>query len=318
MTLPQGPSPLLALPRELRDKIYHHAFAQCAFESRERDIAFKICYGRYGAGKKKPLWVLANKQILSEAVTQFYRHARLTVYWTLACDKKFINPIFPISRFEKLTLDMFLEVKSAGEKIEIGPGRKHLDFDPGLRRILKALERSHTHLRQLSIRFDIGVDDMAEEVEYHPLPNVAGIKEGCVDLSYLEAFGTSLDKVELTLGECQVMASQNHNQLEAYAVIIPLIKRELIRLVQAMVGGQGCTVKDYMTSYTYWSVQAQKRSTRSTEKYQARLALSAWRDFQHETRGDLYILQPCSNEDVLHWKCERTKTSITIPKRKSL
>jgi hypothetical protein len=214
---------------------------------------------------------------------------------------------------------MFLDVKTVvqedGSKIaHVVPDRKYLDFDPGLRIILKAMQYQASNLKELSIRFDIGVDDMAEEPDYRTFPNPADIKEWKIDLSYLEAFGTSLEKVTLTLGEPQIWMRQNYQQLSAYSLIIPFVQHELIKLSKNMAGRHGGSVRDYMSYETYWNVEARPNESRIVQENLNHLGLTAWRVFEYDERGKLYNLLPSTDGRFVSWKCDGTNDCITIPK----
>lgn len=70
-------SPLLCLPRELRDYLYDTLFVGSCFQFEQLDLITVLSYdGSTSESRRLPSWLLTNKQILHEGLEQFYRQAR--------------------------------------------------------------------------------------------------------------------------------------------------------------------------------------------------------------------------------------------------
>src|SRR5690349_20851938 len=73
-------SPFLTLPREIRDTIYSLCFLPGNYVFQELEHQFKIRLVRNHRNYRErfPCWMLASKQVLDEAMQQFYRDAVFT------------------------------------------------------------------------------------------------------------------------------------------------------------------------------------------------------------------------------------------------
>ncbi|KAF2177450.1 hypothetical protein K469DRAFT_755104 [Zopfia rhizophila CBS 207.26] len=316
--MPSPTSPFFKLPSELRDHIYHICFLGYEYVFQEQTVDFHVKYGTLVHGRGRLSWMFSSKQFLSEALTQFYREAQLSSYHNFSCGAPRCRyPTLTVSRFEKLDLSFFLDVKTieaddGTKRAKVVPDRKYLDFDPGLRLMLKILEGQKSCLKDLTIRVEMGLDDMAEEPEYRPFPSPDTVQGWEIDLSYLKAFGTELGRVEFILCESTISTYRGAEDVQAYIIVVPLVQRELERLSKAMVGGRGWNIEDRISRDTYWHLEARPDLHGEKKGSAEHTGLKSWRNLSYSDKGCLHRPLPSTSDGTMEWICDTTGRRISV------
>ncbi|KAF2648890.1 hypothetical protein K491DRAFT_722164 [Lophiostoma macrostomum CBS 122681] len=88
------PSPLLLLPRELRDAIYSSSFLEGCYVFKQATLTVEVCLGDSIAlgwnidhYRRLPIWLVACKQSSSEGLSQFYHEAICSGFRGMRCAK---------------------------------------------------------------------------------------------------------------------------------------------------------------------------------------------------------------------------------------
>ena len=198
-----APPGLFKLPRELRDYIYHLCFLSSGFGYIEGDLVVDVCYGQQ-RWASKPRWIWTNKQVLDEALVQFYRHAHLKSYVHNRSQGRPSDqhPVFTVGRLQKLELwhDIGVSVTEGddGRRLAtIALGAPEKSIDPGLQGMLGTLARRGSAIKDLRVSFEMGVD--VESQQYLPFPAPDSIDEWTIDLSPLLGLGANLRNVQFNL-----------------------------------------------------------------------------------------------------------------------
>ncbi|KAF2119507.1 hypothetical protein BDV96DRAFT_347738 [Lophiotrema nucula] len=274
-------SPLLLLPRELRDRIYHLSLLDEEFTFYDKKIKFTVRHGTYFHGRNRPSWMFACRQLCDEALTIFYKGARLQSYHLSGRDNAHPNQYFSVSRLASLQLELFLGTKvveiagSEKKRAEVVPGKTYCDPDAGLRFLLEALEGEKSSLKHLKIVFEMGRDIYEEDPYYIALPDPDSISDWVIDLSYLEGFGNSLENFEFVLRQTE-MVGRSGGQHQGWMIVVPLIQTELIRLAKIMVSGSELRIRDKILPGPSWHLDVRRASNKESTENLNFLGLQDW------------------------------------------
>jgi len=256
-------SPLLTLPRELRDIIYHYAMLDTSICFYDRYMKVRAYYGDVYGPRSQPRWMFACRQIRDEAAAQFYLYARLHSYveeFQLYND----NSIFSLARFRVLEFKVYFEVKTSyiedvehrgtadvnmKRRVLIKLGRSYPGCDLNFRLLRSTLlGRQSIALQKLVLDFRFDLPTISNMSGLFPNPD--NVSMWVNDLAALEGFapnGHILEALEIKFGAVS-MPQDMEQQLRAHMIVVPALKWELVRLAKTLLGGvsRGWSITDRM------------------------------------------------------------------------
>ncbi|KAF2111289.1 hypothetical protein BDV96DRAFT_650386 [Lophiotrema nucula] len=249
-------SPLLRLPRELRNQVYDSLFRGSCFKFTRKRIQVTLSYGSpIEASTSLPVWLLTSKQVLKEGLDQLYHTARCTrclrepnvpgLKFSLETGRyeKQPEPVDNPRKLLSLTSIRALDLKD----IQLSTYTTHPHVTPatfyicdrdGIRFLLQHLLAEGVTLNHLKLTLTLPT---IYEFLYEP-------EDWKADLFEIEALARA-KRVELVVQEPQMSASRVHD-VRACRVAIARLQQELVRAAKSVVGAQDheCTVKNWKTT----------------------------------------------------------------------
>jgi hypothetical protein len=170
--------PILDLPREIRDMIYDRLFRKIVINTRSYGMKFRAVYGMEVSELEAstfmwyrhsiqglPLWLLSNRQILSEGLEQFHRQADFSYFGNSyqAWKKTGKEGMISISKAKTLDLSRLTRHNSTGLKWVLDTdgdrkGKLFIEFkqpyDTEIRNIVSQLDRYPSVLQDLTMKFE--------------------------------------------------------------------------------------------------------------------------------------------------------------------
>jgi hypothetical protein len=306
----------------------------------------------FGPPKADLRWLLTNRQILSEAVEQFYRHAHCTFYgnfkhsWnhedhvTEQSAPKTAQIVKPISifTFAKITsISLSLRLGTEMEQVDgewyerLVPRRseKTLFDDLDLSEILQHVRALNGHsLNHLDLNVWILQSDPLDwddainatlEVEmgrfHESLSGYQDVNGYEVDLSFLQSFGTKFKHIEITLFPTYMKAGFDDYGVEGSFVVVPMVQKELARMAKVLVGTEGWTIRDW-TSETVtgqpWRLDVTKGIPGQQDGTLEHIGLKTWPGQDFDGDNDKFYLQEDRGDGVLTWVGSYSDNEVVI------
>lgn len=330
-------SPLLALPAEVRDRIYDFVL-EGRYEFQEGTIYVTVQYGDpvdESITDKLPNTLLTCKQLLEEGSLQFYRHAVCTsLARRSARSYKTASPkqgLFQIHRLRKINLHdspNTLLFSNRWEDRQV-PGELRLQVNSHseykLRVFAAYLRLRENHLKDLTIKFSLRLEQSLRILH--------------LDLSFLQGFAR-LERVEFIIEEPELDAGED--QLSEYDFLHRQVQLELLKVASSLVsGGDGqgavpsgtCIMKDWIEEEqfeeltkdgsTYWFVDHSwhlecRRGTKSAGANSLAVeGLHCWLAMAEEQSGEMRhfrrLTDTAAGNDELAWHCALTNETIIVP-----
>lgn len=243
---------LLDLPRELRDRCYHFALLESCTTFSEHDVRFHVHYlrPRSEAFLRCDLllsmhWLLASKQVLAEAVEQFYRHSTCTSIEQPSAHSAHRTAIFTCSRIQRLDLSIGMGFHK--EDVE---RRQVVSIFPRIRNwtlFIAKKEAFLPRLQEVGLRFSIRSVDIDRSLRYLRFG-----MEVNINFAALEALGTAIPLVEIDIWHPSIPVptsadpsgygdsfnySRDHYQKKRH--VVERIKGEIERVANVVIVTEG-------------------------------------------------------------------------------
>ncbi|KAF2468024.1 uncharacterized protein BDR25DRAFT_358276 [Lindgomyces ingoldianus] len=326
-TIPATSSLFSNLPRELRDRIYEYLLHGSCFQFLEHILLVVLANdGSDGSVSGLPLWLLTNKQILSEGLSEFYRHARcIRTSMRRDVPLKWCNQCKPASgqySFGDAHLLRVHQIQTIDlDNIEFTYYTKYPEGTPAtlfLNRGYPVLPLDHWlrgqrhSLKNLKLTFLIAGS----------YPSIYNAEEWKVDLSPMRYLGTPAN-VEFTIKEPRLLKG-DIGHVRACAAVLQLLQMELEFMAKSLVGAEksGCVVKDWIalkgksegqyedTWEHEWHLRVNRGVNRAERREVDNVGLLFWKLYSHPDQS--YERVKGNQDGWMEWRCKRTTDRIRV------
>ncbi|KAF2469344.1 uncharacterized protein BDR25DRAFT_304469 [Lindgomyces ingoldianus] len=292
-------SPLFHLPRETRDQIYANLFSSSRYQCREGNLDAIYGYRSPSNSTGLPRWILACKQLLSEALTEFYRGARC-VHGDGGTPKHTPTTLSPYSliSLHRVRRLEFGYDESTPIPLNFAPGIRKTDHSGAVVTIpaIDPSEANIPNIRQLSEQLRATVHEVRELRFQLQLPDswkfawVEDVLTWRVDMSGFEKLGEGFERVEFVVETPVIDAERDGpNAVQGVAIVYGLLQRELERVGRRLVGfcstndngedeRQNYAIKDWLdtSSHQHWHISIQRTPDRTSNRTISFPGLRKW------------------------------------------
>jgi hypothetical protein len=297
-------------------------------------------------------WLLTNRQVLAEAVEQFYRHAHcssyldMNYYWDyshhfylaryLPNKEKIHYPmsVFTFAKITSISLSLRLGTETEGrdgkwyERLVPERDRDSPDADDDLRDIIRHVQAlgmtSLTHLNigvwifqteAVSQETNNHVDEVRAEDVHKCLSGYQDVQVYEVDLSFLAGLGTQFKHIEIMLFPTFMRAAYDDYGVEGSYVVVPMLQKELARVAKIMIGSDGWIVKDWILkeiAHEPWRLDVTKGVEGQQEGSLEHIGFRTWPGQDSDGDNDTFHLQEDQGDGVMRWTGSYSDDEVVI------
>lgn len=323
---------LLDIPCELRYMIYD-LLLEGHYEFREGAFLFSITFNssEYEPTQHLPRGLATCKQILSESISYFHRHA--------VCKKLSVSPwtrmlpsgLIKLHRFRKIDLRNIEESIVFAPRLGALPDPAHsripnIDSVDKLKALAEYLKSRENGLKDLTVRFVL---------RRSPYPRER-LSASSIDLSFFRDFG-KLDRVEFIIAEPELDNNRNYTvRLRDFALAYHCVQRELVQAARSLVADtqdnsqRHVSMKDWLDEERFetpapdgnywdvdhsWHLECWRSSKIGGIRDLHHEGLPCWLATSNVVAGEMCHFRRVRGpkQGVWSWHCELSNETINVP-----